>query len=402
MNWPEVIGRGFPAPHEREPVHLRRDITDELNDHLLCAMRRELRRNPDEIQAERAVLDRFGNPKKLAYRLWWEAMKEIVMKDRIMLGVIVVLAVAVVAMSVFVWLGYQQSQSFNQTILAQMKAMMDRGNTESKPMDWVSLQVKLVEDNENGKPIPGATIQLDGSPFDGAKNTTLTADTNEQGLAEFGPIKPGEYTISVYNMPSGYHHDGSQKIVLYPGMNTMHTIICPKEANMPKATVRFNIEWPENLDTKSLVVSNNFIPISIDALGNRWIAWSPLEGPLMGDGTIIPVDESNGVLRLLNVQTEEITWSCGSYQLESIAIYSNHESIARRSEDQEGSYNPDQYFRVADFEYPENERPVVRIEPGQVNTITIKPPQAMIDELRKALSEAEAEARTEATQTNPS
>ena len=99
MSWPEVVSQGFPPPRDDELAHLRRDITDELADHLDCAMRRELRRTDDETAAERAVLDRFGNPQRLARRLWWNAMKEKVMKDRIMLVAVVLLIAACVVTS---------------------------------------------------------------------------------------------------------------------------------------------------------------------------------------------------------------------------------------------------------------------------------------------------------------
>ena len=59
-------------------------------------MRRELRRTDDETAARRAVLNRFGDPKRIAYRLWFDAMKESIMSQRISLVTNVILAAACV------------------------------------------------------------------------------------------------------------------------------------------------------------------------------------------------------------------------------------------------------------------------------------------------------------------
>src|SRR5690242_13448383 len=103
MDWHESVAPKLPPPLEGEPAQLRRDIEDELADHLACAYQRELDRSGDPAQAERAALDRFGNPKKIARQLWLQAMKEILMNQRIQLAAVVLLAVAVFAVIAFSW-----------------------------------------------------------------------------------------------------------------------------------------------------------------------------------------------------------------------------------------------------------------------------------------------------------
>src|SRR5215469_4154387 len=78
---------GLPAPRDDEPPSLRADIADELTDHLRCALRREVFKDGDETAAGRRVLDRFGDPQKLARRLWWQAMWSLIMRQRILSGV---------------------------------------------------------------------------------------------------------------------------------------------------------------------------------------------------------------------------------------------------------------------------------------------------------------------------
>ena len=85
------IAESLPPAHRVEPPSLRAEILDELADHLACAMQRELRRTPDVKAARKAVIARFGNPASVARALWFQAMKEAIMKDRIMLMAVGVL-----------------------------------------------------------------------------------------------------------------------------------------------------------------------------------------------------------------------------------------------------------------------------------------------------------------------
>ena len=86
MDWSEISENALPVRRDDEPEDLRRNIADELADHLTCAMQQERRRTDDEQIAKRAVLDRFGNLRKIAYQLWWDEMKEKIMSQRLTLA----------------------------------------------------------------------------------------------------------------------------------------------------------------------------------------------------------------------------------------------------------------------------------------------------------------------------
>lgn len=76
MNWFRNIADELPAPRDDEPSSLRQDIADELADHLQSSFVRELHRTPDETSAKQHVFDRFGDPRRVARQLWFDAMKE--------------------------------------------------------------------------------------------------------------------------------------------------------------------------------------------------------------------------------------------------------------------------------------------------------------------------------------
>ena len=71
MAWSEDITGELPAPRDDEPQHLRKDIADELSDHLHCALNRELHFTQDEQQAKQNVLSRFRNVNRIARQLWF-------------------------------------------------------------------------------------------------------------------------------------------------------------------------------------------------------------------------------------------------------------------------------------------------------------------------------------------
>ena len=58
MSWREGIEAGLPPPPlDGESGDLRRDIIDELADHLDCAMQRERKHTDDDVAAQRAVIE---------------------------------------------------------------------------------------------------------------------------------------------------------------------------------------------------------------------------------------------------------------------------------------------------------------------------------------------------------
>ena len=70
MTGPDPIADSLPPPRDDEPADLRCDIIDELNDHLDCAVQRELLRGKDETDARRSAIQlqpsplRFDRPQR--------------------------------------------------------------------------------------------------------------------------------------------------------------------------------------------------------------------------------------------------------------------------------------------------------------------------------------------------
>ena len=98
LKWNNDITGDLPAPRDDEPEHLRKDIADELSDHLRCALNRELHSTQNEHQAKQNVLSRFGNVNRIARKLWFDWMKEKIMSQRILTASVVTLTIACVVL----------------------------------------------------------------------------------------------------------------------------------------------------------------------------------------------------------------------------------------------------------------------------------------------------------------
>ena len=162
MTDPLDISAGLPAPRNDEPANLRQDIADELADHLHCAVGRERLLDESvsggESAALRAALARFGDPAAVARGLWWDAMKEKIMAQRLMSVLAVLASAACVLCALFMWQLVQSNRASQKSLLAAQHEMLatimanlkqppaGAGATESEL--WQPLRVKLV-DSEN-------------------------------------------------------------------------------------------------------------------------------------------------------------------------------------------------------------------------------------------------------------
>jgi hypothetical protein len=213
MRWADDTEEAFPPRHPREPGGLRQDILDEIADHLECAAEREAEcggENDTEDAAWGRVLERFGNPDAIARKLWWDEMRDTVMREWIQTGVVVVVAIAVV---VFMTLVMRQMNTANQAVLEALKSNATAVNS------LVTLKVKVTRGTEEGPPAEGVEIELRGAAF-GSESAAMHRPTDRTGIAAFGPMQPGQFEAFARDRKSGLRFDGSQVVTLFAGSDT--------------------------------------------------------------------------------------------------------------------------------------------------------------------------------------
>jgi len=271
MNWPD-IANDLPAPRDDEPSSLRQDIADELADHLHSSFAGELHRTPDQTQAQQHVLDRFGDPRRVARQLWFDAMKEKIMSQRVNLVISSLMTAACLGALGLMTVMLRDSREVNAAILERLAALAKPQPAAaapqpvidtSKSLDWVQPKFKLVLGEKGGPPAVGHKVQMQaaggGVLGETEKNGVVYQGLIEEaagtdGIVDLGLFRFGTYTLTV-TTPWGEHT--SRQIGLRPGQEPIREIVCPA-AQPEQADVAFSVEWPEDLQNMNLRLICNF------------------------------------------------------------------------------------------------------------------------------------------------
>ncbi len=257
----EDILSDLPAPNADEPGALRRDILDELADHLECAARREALSHPDPQEAQRRVLARFGDPRKIARQLWFEAMKEKLMLQKLTLALVTIVAVgSALACGFMLSLArdfqaasselLSQSREANEALLAELRLLTNRKGEPPSYLDWIPLKVQILKNDDRKSPGEGFNVNIEGHALTETDQVIYGEKTNAEGIAEFGVVRPGPYQARVY-APWG---DTLQtKILVKPG--SPYTAIITAPAGPPKEIpVKPAVKWPKALEGAEVAV----------------------------------------------------------------------------------------------------------------------------------------------------
>jgi hypothetical protein len=290
MEWLDDLAAALPAPREDEPPELRRRIVAELRDHLHAAFQRELLLTPDAVQAQRNVLARFGDPVRLARKLWFEAMWEKIMSQRLMLAAMAVVVLVSVGSMGLTWFVIVQAGQVNQALLEQNRAANEAllaklatlGNTDGKhekTMEWNSLKVRLVFEKSGGAPAAGVQTALQGQILAAGSATGMVRTTGADGVADFGLVRPGQYLLD-FQMPWGESIESSQSglgisigfsgqlVTVLPGEPQTLEIVCPSK---PQETeIGLAVDWPDDLARRRLWLVCDLVRSPRKVGGQTW------------------------------------------------------------------------------------------------------------------------------------
>jgi len=260
MSWREDITAHLPPPEDEGQVHLKQNIVDELADHLSCAMQRELRKIDDESVARRAVLVRFGSVKRIACRLWFDAMKETIMNQRIAMISNAVLAAACIAVCIIAFLAMRQNNRIAETLIGKMEAMSKEEEATAASSAWAEAKIKVVRGSPEGEPAADFFVDLSGEMFNPGTREELTERTDADGVASFGLVRPGRYTVWIRELDV---LSNSREIIFYPGRQERDPIVWPDSPTIP-APVSFTVEIPEHLQQRVGYLHCQFQPLVND------------------------------------------------------------------------------------------------------------------------------------------
>ncbi|QDU16550.1 hypothetical protein CA11_43820 [Gimesia maris] len=259
MDWPEISTEDFPPQRDDEPSSLRQDIIDELSDHFTCALNRELLKNPDEQLAKQRVLNRFGDPIKIARQLWLDAMKEKIMSQRIMTGISAVMVVCCIAVVGIAWSMMQESRAFNLQMLEQFKLAQEKSASETTG-ELQPILFQLVQEGSEEQP----AIGFEGTLSKGDGNNpvfTVEVVSDKNGLLDFGKLPWGKYVLTLKS-PWG-EAPQAELITTIPGRKFEQTIVCPAHAPQ-EVEVEFQVNWESMPDDQEYFLLCDFRSIDFE------------------------------------------------------------------------------------------------------------------------------------------
>jgi hypothetical protein len=258
----------FPPQRAEEPENLRREIVEELKDHLTCARRREQMAGGEQAEeaVRRRVLERFGDPAAVARKLWLDWMWERIMSQRILVATCVLMvAISCVALGLAwaslkgqqdmmaTWQSTSETQMRDQQILferllAQSEKALTQGSAKSQPsIEWNPVELKFVSGKKDGPPLSGVQIYLNHRAEDSGI-PSMGGKSDEHGIVRFERVHYGDYRLRV---ETPWQESLSTSITQRPGESLSQTVVCPEKPGGPSQVLP-RIEWPDELAGKPL------------------------------------------------------------------------------------------------------------------------------------------------------
>jgi hypothetical protein len=269
MDFHDSLAANLPAPRDDEPGKLRDDILDELADHLACAYRREVMRGADAQTARQRALERFGDPAAVACRLWFDAMKGRIMRQRILViysVVLTIFSVGLVGMLLLQSVAAQrlarealtraeferhQAEAAQREMLQKLDAI-SKAAQSPKSSDWIPVTFKLTRETLDGPPAVGYHASLGKGDRGWNNQEAITRESDDKGMIEFGVVQPGDWGFRLYRFGEGGETwEAHGKLNVLPGTTITKTIICPEPK---RVTLTSSVDWPADLANQGLVV----------------------------------------------------------------------------------------------------------------------------------------------------
>ncbi|MCR9200190.1 MAG: hypothetical protein NXI04_16265 [Planctomycetaceae bacterium] len=273
----DQLAAQLPHRDPDEPGSLRANIIDEVQDHLLQSLQKELLSNGDETDAQQRVIEKFGDPAATVRRLWFTEMRSRLMIRNVTLATsIAALAACLGAVWMVRGLAHDfrdsadatrelianseaanrellaESQKQNQLVIERLTMMAQQPQEASRSAVWNPLKFKLESHESGGAPAVGFTVEIEGKLHTETTDARMDRESDENGEIDFGLVRPGtvQFTIT-----SPWQSQRRGSLDVYPGMDHLETVICPGEPP-EKKPVALNVQWPAFFaDRKDIVLA---------------------------------------------------------------------------------------------------------------------------------------------------
>lgn len=404
MSWSDWTA-DFPPPEDAKAAQLRRDIRDELADHLEVSLERQRRVTTDEEESQRAVLTRFGDPNQIARQLWQQAREEQTMRQRIMFGFMALLSAACLGALALAWSAMQDVRRSNEAMLEKLASLQFATTTS----DRCSISIQFFKGEKGETPAEGVSVTLHGQPAAQGQEASLFTKSDASGIATFSPIRPGSYHLDLY-APWDYVY--SDSVLVLAGQSLKKVYRCP-DASPATARIAFNVEMPDDVRKLNPLVNVVLQPENSVHLGESyWHDRRRIAVTLNAKGQILPIYSDAPDLprsdaawgfgnysRVFSITTkvsrpiDNISCKAVKYQLAEYRVLVPTHPTAEVKE------NP---FLVAAWrDYGNNEGPVFDVHADRGNAWTITLRDDSVEQIRQALAQAESQQTRRSRRSSP-
>jgi hypothetical protein len=250
----------FPPQRAEEPESLRREIVEELRDHLTCARRREQMAGAEQTEeaVRRRVLERFGDPAAVARKLWLDWMWERIMTQRLLVAACALLAVISCVALGLAWASLKGQEDLiatwrqeSETQKRDQQKLFEKLIAESKrtdtPSEWNPVEFRFVAGKPGGTPVAGVSVRM-ALAGESAGVPSSKGVSDEKGVVRFDRVRYGRYMVSLENSAK---ERAWTEYTVRVGEGLTETIVCP---DPPAETVRLTprLVLPEDLEKQAL------------------------------------------------------------------------------------------------------------------------------------------------------
>ncbi len=178
----------------------------------------------------------------------------------------------------------EQNRTVNAAILQSLQSVSAPA-AELKSLEWNPVQVRVVSGKSGGPAMEGIQVELNGNIVGSTEkrsNGTVAEMTDENGLVDFGLVRPGYFTLTA---TSPWSETMTQQLTVRPGTAEPYEIVCPA-APRNEADVSVSVDWPDDLKDKKLWLVADF------AIGTRQVnrqLWFPEYGAILQEPPGFPV-----------------------------------------------------------------------------------------------------------------
>jgi hypothetical protein len=250
----------------------------------------------NETKARETVLARFGDPRRIARKLWFEAMKEKIMSQRLMLASSAVTTALCLAMGFFLWRISAQSAEASRALIEETREM-NRALIEKlgavaapgappQPSDMVHLTIRLVQNAPNGPAAAGYAVDVRrsgplGSPE--VDSSQIQDKSGTDGTIDCGLVKFGSYIAEIAT--PGKLATEVNFYIRAGRAEQVETVVCPEPPEDGPVSLAYEV--PSDLRAQDLRLDITIQPLGRELQGVYWMSRSlPENGILSPDGTL--------------------------------------------------------------------------------------------------------------------